>query len=329
MAPPHTSIRPVRSGGGGAQSTLEVTMQDLAIIAGSGHDHLAADVARIVGVPCVPVEHERLPDGELGVRLLEPVFGRCAVIIQPTGPPVDEHLVELLALADACRRAATERVVAVVPCFGYARGDRRSGSGGPIMAGLAPGLIQAAGVDQLVTVDLHAPQIEGFFQIPVDDLAAIPLVLSEMREGLPADLVVVSPDLGRLELATAVADQLGSTTAVVHKRRISGRQSRTLQVVGEVAGRACLIVDDMISTGGTIAGAVEALLKAGAQPRITVAATHGLFLPGAGELLARSEIDRIWVTDTLPQRAGAAPRRSVVTIAPLLAGALERLRTAG
>jgi ribose-phosphate pyrophosphokinase len=304
-------------------------MHDLAIIAGSGHERLAADVSRIVGVPCVPVEHERFPDGELGVRLLEPVFGRRAVIVQPTGPPVDEHLVELLALADACRRAAAERVVAVVPYFGYARGDRRAGSGGPIMASLVAGLIQAAGIDQLVTVDLHAPQIEGFFEIPVDDLAAIPLVLPEIRESLPADVVVVSPDLGRLGLATAVADQLGGTTAVVHKRRISGRQSLTLQVVGAVAGRACLIVDDMISTGGTIAGAVEALLEAGAQPGITVVATHGLFLPGAAELLATPAIERIWVTDTLPQRAGEAPRRSVVTIAPLLARALERLRTSG
>jgi ribose-phosphate pyrophosphokinase len=197
------------------------------------------------------------------------------------------------------------------------------------MASLVAGLLQAAGVDQLVTVDLHAPQIEGFFEIPVDDLAAIPLVLPEIRGSLPADVVVVSPDLGRLQLATAVADQLGGTTSVVHKRRISGRQSRTLQVVGEVAGRACLIVDDMISTGGTIAGAVEALLKAGAQPRITVVATHGLFLPGAGELLASPAIERIWVTDTLAQPAGAAPQRSVVTVAPLLAGALKRLRTAG
>jgi ribose-phosphate pyrophosphokinase len=236
---------------------------ELAIIAGSGHDTLAADLAGELRVPVVPLARERFPDTELSVRVLEPVRGRQAVIIQPTGPPVDAHLLELLAITDACRRAAAERVIAVVPYFGYARGDRRSGPGAPIMASLAAALLQAAGVDHVVTVDLHAPQIEGFFAIPVDDLAAFPVLLAAFREQLPRDVVVVSPDLGRLGLATRIADELGTSAAVVQKRRISGHESKALQVVGDVAGRPCLIVDDMISTGGTVAGCAEALLRAG------------------------------------------------------------------
>jgi ribose-phosphate pyrophosphokinase len=299
---------------------------DLAILAGSGHEALAMHIAQALGVSTLPVARERFPDGELSVRLMESVRGRQAVIVQPTGPPVDDHVLELLALADACRRAAASRVIAVVPYFGYARGDRRGGSRGPVMASLVARLMEVAGIDHVVTVDLHAPQIEGFFQIPVDELSAFPLFLPLVRDRLPPNIAVVSPDLGRLGLAALYADQLRTTAAVVHKRRTSGRESQVLQVAGDVAGRPCLIVDDMIATGGTIAGCVDALVRAGALPRIAIVATHGLFLPGSAQVLSDPAIGPIWVTDTLPQAAGASPRRSVVPIAPLLADALDRLR---
>jgi ribose-phosphate pyrophosphokinase len=298
---------------------------DLSIVPGSGHAALATDVATGLGAPAVRVERERFPDGELYVRLAEPVHGRTAVIVQPTGPPVDEHLVELLALADACRRGAAGRIVAVMPYFGYARGDRRAGPGTPIMASLVARLIERAGVDQVVTVDLHAPQIEGFFEIPIEDLATASVLLAALRAALPDDVVVVSPDLGRIGLATLLADQLGTTAAVVHKQRTSGRESRARGVVGDVAGRACLVADDMIATGGTLRVAVEALLEAGARPDVTVAATHGLFLPGAAEALSHPAIRRIVVTDTLPQPAGESPTRTVVPVAPLLVDAIRAL----
>jgi ribose-phosphate pyrophosphokinase len=160
-------------------------MSDVAIVPGSAHPALAADVARILDAPVVPVELERFPDGELSVRLLEPVRALSAVIVQPTGPPVDANLVELLALADACRRAAAARVIAVVPYVGYARGDRRHGRREPIMASLAAQLLQTAGVTHLLAVDLHAPQIEGFFHIPVDDLSPFPSLLNAVRPDLP------------------------------------------------------------------------------------------------------------------------------------------------
>lgn len=299
---------------------------DLAIVPGAGHPALAEEVARALGTDLLPVDRERFPDGELSVRLREPVRGRVAVVIQPTGPPVDESLVELLALADACRRAAAARVVAVVPYFGYARGDRRTSDGMPIMASLAAAMMQAAGIDHVVTVDLHAPQIEGFFELPVDQLEAFPAILAAVRDQLPSDTVIVSPDLGRLGLATAIADQLGTTSAVVHKQRLSGRASRSLRVVGDVAGQPCLIVDDMISTGGTMAGCVDVLLAAGARRPLLVAVTHGLFLPGSAALLGHPAIGRIWVTDSLPQVRDEAPARSVVPVAPLVVAALARLR---
>ena len=178
----------------------------------------------------------------------------------------------------------------------------------------------------MVTVDLHAPQIEGFFHIPVDELTASRALLAAVRDGLPPDLVVVSPDLGRLRTATLYADQLGATAAVVHKRRVSGREARSLQVVGDVRDRTCLIIDDMIATGGTIAASVEALLSAGARPEILVAATHGLFLADAAKLLSHPAIRRIWVTNSLPQPPDAEPRRTVVSVVPIIVAALERFR---
>jgi ribose-phosphate pyrophosphokinase len=295
------------------------------VIPGSAHPAMAADIARILGVPLVPVHLERFPDGELSVRLLEAVRGLTAVVVQPTGPPVDANLVELLALTDACRRAAAERVIAVVPYLGYARGDRRHGRSEPIMASLTARLLETAGVAHLLAVDLHAPQIEGFFQIPVDDLSPFPALLAAIRSDLPPDVVVVSPDLGRLGLATRYADELHTSAAVIHKRRLSGRESRPLQVIGDVRDRPCLIVDDMITTGGTIAGCIEALLGNGARAEILVAATHGLFVAGAEDRLRHPAIRRLWVTDTLPQREAAATR-VVIPVAPLIADALRRLQ---
>jgi ribose-phosphate pyrophosphokinase len=307
-----------------------MSTSDLVVVPGSAHRHLARQLAASLDVPQLQVEMERFPDGELTVRLLDSPRGRTAVIVQPTGPPVDQHVIELLALADACRRGAASRVIAVVPYFGYARGDRRAGERRPIMASLVAHLLEAAGVAHVITVDLHAPQIEGFFEIPLDDLVAYPVLLAAVRESLATEagsngIAVVSPDLGRLVLATKIADELQTNVAVVHKRRASGSEAHGLQVVGEVVGRSCLIIDDMITTGGTIRGCVEALLQAGARPEMFVAATHGLFTRGAADRLRHPAIRRVWITDTLPQAQATRVPRMVVPIAPLLADALARL----
>ena len=258
------------------------------------------------------------------MQIDQPVRGREVFLVQPTSPPVDEHLIELLALADACRRSAAARVTAVVPYFGYARSDKRHGRREPITASLVAQLMQAAGIDQVVTLDLHAAQIEGFFHIPVESLTAVPTLCRALRDRLPSGAVVVSPDTGRVAMATDYAHRLGTAVVVLTKRRASGTKTEVTHLVGDVRGRPCLIVDDIIATGGTIAEGAAALREAGAGPEITVAATHGLFVGTARESLQRAGISRVFVTDTVPPEGGEWPLLEVVPIAPLLAGAIRR-----
>jgi ribose-phosphate pyrophosphokinase len=298
---------------------------DWTILSGSAHPELAAAVAHELGVGLGARTVGRFPDGEVSVRIDESVRDREVFLVQPTAPPVDEHLVELLALADACRRASAARITAVIPYFGYARSDARHGHREPIVASMVARLIQALGIARVVAVDLHTPQIEGFFQIPVDTLTAVPTLCEALRPRLPAGAVVVAPDAGRVTMATSYAVRLGAPLAVLHKRRTSGTETAVTHLVGDVRGQACLIVDDIISTGGTIVESATALRAAGAGPQITVAATHGLFAAAARERLLRAGISQVFVTDTVPAPGGERPELDVVPIAPLLAGAIRRL----
>jgi ribose-phosphate pyrophosphokinase len=244
--------------------------------------------------------------------------------VQPTSPPVNDHLVELLALADACRRAAAARITAVVPYFGYGRADKRHGRREPITGRMVADLLEAVGIAQIVTVDPHTPQIEGFFFVPTDSLTAVPALSRELRHRLPADVVVVSPDAGRVPLATAYAQSLGAPLAVLHKRRESGTETRVTHLVGDVAGRTCLIVDDIIATAATIRESVRALRAAGARAEVFVAATHGLLLDGAREALDGAGVREVWVTDTVRVPEPEWSHLRVVSIAPVIAGCLER-----
>lgn len=263
----------------------------------------------------------------------EPVRGEAVILLAATAPPVNDHLVELLALADACRRADAGRIVAIVPYFGYARSDRRDGRRTPIMAGLVAELAERAGIDHVVTVDVHAPAIEGFFRIPVDNLTAVPILaaaVSERRGPSSAPPVIVAPDLGGVRLANRYAMQLDLPVAVCHKRRLSGTEVSVGRITGEVAGRRCIIVDDMISTGGTIAESVRALEEAGAEPEHVVAATHAVLVPGALEKLADAGVRELFVTDSIEScddSASIVP--TIVSIAPLLATAIRRLIDGG
>ena len=304
-------------------------MADYTLFAGTANPRLAAAIAAELGVRLAACAVERFPDGETAVRLDEPVRGRDVFIVQPTAPPVNDHLVELLAFADACRRSAAGRITAVVPYFGYARSDKRHGRREPITASLVARLMQTAGVDHVVTLDLHAAQIEGFFHIPVDSLTAMPTLCRALGDRLSSDVVVVSPDTGRVKMATDYAHRLGTSVAVLHKRRASGTETAVTRVVGDVAGRPCLIIDDMISTGGTIARAVEALLAAGARPEITVAATHGLFVGDARTKLGHAAVRAVVVTDTVAVADPPWPGLRYVSIAPLLAETIRRLRADG
>ena len=297
----------------------------LTMFAGSGNPDLAAGVAREVGVPLGARVIERFPDGETFVRLEELVRSHQVFIVQPTGPPVNDNLLELLAFVDACRRAAAAHITVVMPYFGYARQDKRHGHREPVTASMVAYLLQAVGANHVVTVDLHAAQIEGFFRIPVDSLTAVPTLSDAVRQYLPDNLIVVSPDEGRVKMAAQYAQRLNATMAVLHKRRETATTTRVTHVVGDVRGKACLIIDDMISTGGTIAEAIEALLAAGARPEIVVAATHGPLLESAREKLKHEGIRAILVTDTIKPVIRDWPKVHVVTMAPVIASAIRRL----
>ena len=297
---------------------------DFIIFTGTANPDVAARMARELGVELGACAIERFPDGEVTVRLNEPVRGRDIYIVQPTSPPVNEHLMELLAFADACRRSSAARITAIVPYFGYARADKRHGRREPITASMVADLMQAVGIGHVVTVDVHAPQIEGFFRAPVDSLTAVPTLCEALAKHLPEKTVIVSPDAGRVPMATEYAQRLGTSLVVLHKRRESGTETRVTHVVGDVRDRPCLIVDDMISTGGTIAESVEALLGAGARPEVTVAATHGLLLDGARDKLARAGVREVFVTDTVRAAREGWPLLRVISVAPLVAAAFRR-----
>ncbi len=295
------------------------------VFAGTSNPLLAAAVATELGARPGMVSISHFPDGETAVRLDESVRGTEVFLVQPTSPPVNDHLMELLAFADACRRSAAARITAVVPYFGYARADKRHGRRQPITASLVAQLMQAAGIDHVVTLDLHTAQIEGFFRIPVDTLTAVPVLCHAIKDRLPAGAVVVSPDAGRVAMATEYAHHLGCPVAILHKRRTSGTETEVTHVVGDVRDRSCLIIDDMISTGGTIDRAIGALLAAGARPSISIAATHGLFVGEARARLSHKAIGDVFVTDSLAIDR-PWPTLRVVPIAPLIAAAIRRVR---
>lgn len=300
------------------------------LFAGSAHPILAQSIARELGVPLGARIVERFPDGEQSVRLQQSVRGQHVFIVQPTSPPVDVHLMELLIFADACRRAAAAEVTAVVPYFGYARQDRRRGHREAITASMVAELLQTVGVTHVMAVDVHAAQLEGFFHVPMDNMTALPVLLDALQNHLTPGTIVVSPDLGRVPMATECAQRLGTSAVVLHKHRESGTETTVTHVVGDVHDRPCLIVDDMISTGGTIARAVDALLAAGALPEITVAATHGLLVDGAQQQLNHKSIRAVFVTDTIPVTEREDwPELQVVSVAPLLAAAIRQVATDG
>ena len=303
-------------------------MHDESILfSGTAGAQLAAQMAQLLERPLGRRTIERFPDGEVSVHLDEPVRGREVFLVQSTAPPVNENLVELLALADACRRSSSRCITAVVPYFGYARSDKRHGRRAPIAASMVASLMQAVGIQHVVTVDLHAAQIEGFFHIPVDSLTAVPAMVHVLRERLPPGIVVVSPDEGRFKMATDYARRLGAPVVVMHKERKDGAAAGIVKLVGDVRERPCLIIDDMISTGGTIAEAVAALLREGARPEMFVAATHGLFVGDALARLSHPAIRAIYVTDSVPTPAEPCPGSNVVFLAPLLAAAVRRFRS--
>jgi ribose-phosphate pyrophosphokinase len=295
------------------------------LMSGSSHPTLGGAIAKVLGLEpgrCV-VDH--FPDGEHHVEVAEDVRGCDVYLVQPLGPPVDSHLMELLLLVDACRRRGAARVTAVVPYLAYARHDRRETGREPLGARLVADLIRAAGVDRLVTVDLHSPAVEGCFNIPVEHLSAMALLAEHLRQTDLAGSVIVSPDLGAVKRAERYAAILKLPVAVVHKRRMSGSEVKAHNITGEVKGCAPILVDDMISTAGTIEAAVHALLDAGCTPEVTVVATHALLVGSALERLQGIPLRRLLTTDSVPRPQHLPLPLEVVSIASLVARAIELL----
>lgn len=303
-------------------------MDDLILFGGTANPGLAQSVAEELGIELAPSSVERFPDGEVMVRLERTVRGREICILQPTSPPVDTHLIELLAFAATARKAAAARITAVVPYFGYARSDRRGGRREPIMARLVADLAEAAGIDHILMLDLHSPQIEGFFRVPAENLTAAPLLMEALRPLVTPEAVVVSPDAGRVKSAAGFADRLGLPLVILHKHRESGHKTTVACLVGDVEGRRCIMVDDMISTGGTLASGARALVEAGAEPDVVAVATHGLFTADARTRLVEAGIHTAVVTDSVTVDSGLeGPDVRVVSVAPLLADAVRRIHS--
>jgi ribose-phosphate pyrophosphokinase len=295
----------------------------LTLIAGSANPSLAASVARELDVtPCRRALH-RFADGELHVEIEESVRGHDVYVIEPTSRPPDEHLMELLFLADACRRAGAARVTAVVPYFGYARQDRRASGREAVGASVAAALIEAAGFARVIAIDLHAPEIEGFFRIPLEHLSATKLLAEAIRA--TGDSVIVAPDLGAVKLAERYQRYLHLPVVVIHKTRVSGSEVSLRSIIGDVKGRAPIIVDDMITTGGTVEAAAKGLLEAGCTPEVSVVATHALFVGPAVARLQALPIRQLIGSDTVETTTDLPAHFQVVNVAPLIADAIGRL----
>lgn len=268
----------------------------------------------------------RFPDGEKCVQLESDVRGRDCFVVQPTCCPVDENLVELLIFLDSLRRASAARVTAVMPYFGYARQDRKDAGRVPITAKMIANLIAAAGADRVLAIDLHAKQLQGFFDIPVDHLTAQPVMFKYLRDKQIADLTVVAPDVGNMKTASAYATALGAELAIIHKRRVSGHEVVCEEIIGNVKGRNIVMCDDMISTGGTISGAAEMVKNRGAK-KIFVGATHGVFCASALSKLQQAALDEVIVTDTIPFGSDVKQHGyiTVLSVAKLLGEAIRRI----
>jgi ribose-phosphate pyrophosphokinase len=306
-------------------SEYQTACMDLSVVSGSAHPALCSAIASHLDIAPARCEIARFPDDELHVVVDATLRGRDVFVVQPTGPPADANLIELLLLADACRRAGADRVTAVIPYFGYARQDRRSLTGEAIGARVMASAIDAARVDGVVVVDPHTASLEAMFEASVDAVSALPVLLPELEPSAGPDAVLVAPDLGAVKLVERFAGHLDTPVAVVRKVRVSGEEVRALQVVGDVRGRRPVIIDDMISTGGTIQAAVEALIDQGCVPEIVVAATHGLFVPPIEDRWSALPIQRVVVTDTLPARSAVGLPVHVVDASGLLAEVVRRL----
>jgi ribose-phosphate pyrophosphokinase len=303
-------------------------MSGLKIFSGTSNPDLAKKIVSVLGVPLGHSMIKRFADGEVQIEIQENVRGQDVFVIQSTCPPANEHYMELFVMMDALRRASADRITAVIPYYGYARQDRKVAPRAPISAKLVADLLTTAGANRVLCVDLHAAQIQGFFNCPVDHLFAIPTLARAWREtyGSGDPFVVVSPDAGGVERARAFAKRIDSPIAIIDKRRTGPNEAKAMHVIGDVSGRTAIIVDDMIDTAGTLTQGVDSLLANGAQ-RVVAVATHAVFSGPAIQRIMESRLEHVVVTDTIPLRGPAleCPKIRTITMAPVVAEAIKRI----
>ncbi len=300
----------------------------LKIFAGNSNRKLAEAISAILEVPLGHARIEKFPDGEVDVKIDEDIRGVDCFFVQSTSPPVNDNLIEMLLFADAAKRASAERITAVVPYYGYARKDRKDEGRVPISAKLVANCIVTSGYDRVLTMDLHAAQIQGFFDIPVDHLYAAPIIydyFSNLRDKLGIkNMTIVAPDVGRSKVARGYAKRLNAGLAIVDKRRVSGEETEVLDMIGKVDGQVCVLIDDMIATGGSIVDAAKACLTFGAK-EVYTSCTHALFCGPAVERLSNAPIKQCVVTDTVPVEGKEFEQLRVLSVADLLAKAMRNI----
>ncbi len=300
------------------------TMPEMKIFTGAAHPQLASDIAGYLGQQLSDATVTTFPDGESFVKINDNVRGRDIFIVQPTCPPANQNIMELLIMVDAARRASADRITAVIPFFGYARQDRKDQPRVPITAKLVANLLVAAGVERVLTMDLHAQQLQGFFDIPVDHLYALPVMVKHIRSMDLSNLVVVSPDVGGVKMASAYAEALGAGLAIVVKRRRNATEVEPLHVIGEVEGKNILIVDDITETAGTLTSAAKILRTMGVGD-IYAGVSHAVLTDIAIERLKNSEIKQLITTDSVPGSENVEGRVKRLSIAELLGEGMRRI----
>jgi len=301
--------------------------QQLKIFSGSAHRALTEEIAEFLQVPVGRAKLQRFPDTEVSFQIDENIRGTDVFVVQPTCADVDRHLVELCVMIDAFRRSSASRITAVIPYYGYARQDRKDKPRVPISAKLMANLITAAGANRVLTMDLHKAQIQGFFDIPVDHLFAAPVIIDYLRAHESTDLTIVSPDAGGAERARAYAKRLGAELAIIDKRRSEDGSAEVMNVIGDVAGRTCILQDDIIDTAGTIVKAASALKANGAQ-RVFACAVHGVLSGPAIDRLEQAPIDQVILTNTIPlmtERAKCCTKIKQLSVARLLGQAIRSI----
>lgn len=298
---------------------------NLVVITGNAHPQLGRSIAENLNLELLKIEASKFSDGEIQIKLLENIRGTDAFIVQPTMPPAD-NIIELLLMIDAVKRASCRRVTAVIPYYGYARQDRKDQPRVPIGAKLMADLITTAGADRVLTIDLHAPQIQGFFNIPLDHIYSAPVLLSHFEGKSTDNLAVVAPDVGSIKMGRSFAKRLNASLAIIDKRRPRPNQAEVMNFIGDVDGKDVIIFDDMIDTAGTLTDAARVCLDEQGALSVTAVCTHPILSGDALQRLSDSKIQQIVVTNTIPfNRHAECPKIKVLDIAPLLSKAIDRI----